>query len=96
MMGTGIVGLSLPAGRDQRRKPDLRRRAAGRSDPAIDPDWNNGHYEKNPTHIHIQAAAAGGSFHCPRSAARHPGVGAGPVLLRTSSMTSVVDADRQG
>jgi homoserine O-acetyltransferase/O-succinyltransferase len=64
-MMDGIVGLSCQPVEISGRNRISRRAAA----EAIrhDPDWNNGHYEKNPTHYIYSAAA--GSF-MPESAAR--------------------------
>jgi len=61
----GIVGLSCQPVEISGRNWIMRRAAA----EAIrhDPDWNNGNYEKNPTHYIYNAAA--GSF-MPESAAR--------------------------
>ncbi len=61
----GIVGLSCQPVEISGRNWILRRASA----EAIrhDPDWNNGNYEKNPTHYIYSAAA--GSF-MPESAAR--------------------------
>jgi homoserine O-acetyltransferase/O-succinyltransferase len=61
----GIVGLSCQPVEISGRNWIMRRAAA----EAIrhDPDWNNGNYEKNPTHYIYSAAA--GSF-MPESAAR--------------------------
>src|SRR6267378_3931484 len=64
-MMDGIVGLSCQPVEISGRNRISRRAAA----EAIrhDPDWNNGNYEKNPTHYIY--SAAGGSF-MPESAAR--------------------------
>jgi homoserine O-acetyltransferase/O-succinyltransferase len=64
-MMDGIVGLSCQPVEISGRNRISRRAAA----EAIrhDPDWNNGNYEKNPTHYIYSAAA--GSFR-PESAAR--------------------------
>jgi homoserine O-acetyltransferase/O-succinyltransferase len=61
----GIVGLSCQPVEISGRNRIMRRAAA----EAIrhDPDWNNGNYDKNPTHYIY--SAAGGSF-MPESAAR--------------------------
>ena len=86
----GIVGLSCQPVEISGRNWIMRRAAA----EAIrhDPDWNNGNYDKNPTHYIYSAAA--GSF-MPESAARIQEDGAdprrgGPALRRAGG------ADRQG